>query len=379
MAATLTADVPPPFVAGDTATLSLTLFDPYDNVATGYRGTVHFSSTDPRNLVPPDYTFTAADAAKHTFPSGVTLTRVGPQSVTAIDVVNAALTATTSAITVVPGPAATLQLNGLPFPPGPIPAFLAQAAVVGAFDRYGNIATGYTGTVHFTSTDPLAMLPADYQFTGAGAGLDNGFHMFTVRFVTAGTQTLTVVDTANASLTAIKSGLVVTASGVLTISQSATTVSSAPLTLNGGVQYPPSLRLGIFDINDGRQPPGHGWSVTATLSNLQTGDGPQRPNHVIPAGDVSWDPTANGGCHVTDPDGDGLPDGLAAGVHAGPGGLFSKSPIPVTLDSSTPASLCVAPPGSGQGSFEDQPSVQLRVPASTAAGTYQGILTIVIS
>jgi streptogramin lyase len=45
---------------------------------------------------------------------------------------------------------------------------------VRALDPYGNFATGYTGTVHFTSTDPQASLPADYTFTAA----DNGVHTF---------------------------------------------------------------------------------------------------------------------------------------------------------------------------------------------------------
>ena len=35
--------------------------------------------------------------------------------------------------------------------------------------------TGYTGTVHFTSTDNTATLPANYTFTAA----DKGVHTFT--------------------------------------------------------------------------------------------------------------------------------------------------------------------------------------------------------
>ena len=36
---------------------------------------------------------------------------------------------------------------------------------VTAYDAYGNVATGYTGTVAFTSSDPQACFPADYTFT----------------------------------------------------------------------------------------------------------------------------------------------------------------------------------------------------------------------
>jgi hypothetical protein len=58
-------------------------------------------------------------------------------------------------------------------------------------DSSGNVVPGYTGTVHFTSTDAAAGLPADYTFTAA----DNGVHTFNVTFTTAGAQTLTATDT----------------------------------------------------------------------------------------------------------------------------------------------------------------------------------------
>ena len=50
--------------------------------------------------------------------------------------------------------------------------------------------TGYTATVHFTSTDAQAALPADYTFTGA----DNGQHSFSVTLKTSGSQTVTASD-----------------------------------------------------------------------------------------------------------------------------------------------------------------------------------------
>src|SRR5262249_30616881 len=55
---------------------------------------------------------------------------------------------------------------------------------------------------HFTSTDSAAILPADYTFTGSGAGKDNGTHVFSVTFRTLGTQSITVTDTRTSSLTA---------------------------------------------------------------------------------------------------------------------------------------------------------------------------------
>jgi adhesin/invasin len=65
-----------------------------------------------------------------------------------------------------------------------------------ALDAYGNVATGYTGTVHFTSTDNQALLTANYTFTAA----DVGVHTFTVTFKKTGMQTLTATDTHTGSI-----------------------------------------------------------------------------------------------------------------------------------------------------------------------------------
>src|SRR5581483_3979878 len=65
--------------------------------------------------------------------------------------------------------------------------------IVTALNTAGVKDTGYTGTVHFTSTDPAASLPLDYTFTVA----DQGVHRFTngVTLQSFGAQVLTVVDT----------------------------------------------------------------------------------------------------------------------------------------------------------------------------------------
>jgi uncharacterized repeat protein (TIGR01451 family) len=62
---------------------------------------------------------------------------------------------------------------------------------VTAFDSSNVVVTGYTGTVHFTSTDLAADLPTDYTFTAG----DNGVHVFSVTLKTAASQTVSVADT----------------------------------------------------------------------------------------------------------------------------------------------------------------------------------------
>jgi hypothetical protein len=74
----------------------------------------------------------------------------------------------------------------------------AVSITVTALDASNNPISGYLGTVHFTSTDGSASLPANYTFTTADAGT----HTFSgVILRTAGSETVTVVDTAATSAT----------------------------------------------------------------------------------------------------------------------------------------------------------------------------------
>jgi hypothetical protein len=54
-------------VAGSPLSFTVEAIDLYGNIATSYRGTVHFRSSDSAALLPDDYTFTAADNGKHSF------------------------------------------------------------------------------------------------------------------------------------------------------------------------------------------------------------------------------------------------------------------------------------------------------------------------
>src|SRR2546428_7042368 len=62
---------------------------------------------------------------------------------------------------------------------------------VTAKDTYGNTTPGYTGTIHFTSSDSAAVLPANYTFLAS----DNGVHTFSVTLNTVGGKTLTAAAT----------------------------------------------------------------------------------------------------------------------------------------------------------------------------------------
>jgi hypothetical protein len=78
--------------------------------------------------------------------------------------------------------------------PSPTTAGTAGTFTVTAQDANGNTLTGYTGTVHFTSSDSQAVLPADYTFTAA----DQGSHTFSATLKTAGSQSIYATDTTTA-------------------------------------------------------------------------------------------------------------------------------------------------------------------------------------
>ncbi len=208
--------------AGSQFSFTLTARDQSGNPATGYTGTVHFTSSDAQAVLPANYTFIAADNGVHTFT--ITLKTAGTQSFTATDTVTASITGTQSGITVNAAAAATFVVTG--FPPSTT-AGTAQSFTVTARDAFGNTATGYTGTNHFTSTDGQATLPANYTFVAADAGT----HTFTATFKTAGTQSLTATDTTTASITGTQSGIAVTAAAASIFS-----VSGPPNTTAGTAQ-----------------------------------------------------------------------------------------------------------------------------------------------
>ena len=82
----------------------------------------------------------------HVFINGGILKTAGNQSITATDTITAAVTGR-AAVTVSSAAASTLLVTGFP---SPITAGVAGNFKVTLKDLYGNIATGYTGTVHFT-------------------------------------------------------------------------------------------------------------------------------------------------------------------------------------------------------------------------------------
>jgi hypothetical protein len=193
-----------PRTAGTTGSIRVTAADLYGNRVTGYRGTVRFTSTDKRASLPADYAFVAADNGTHVFAATVILKTVGTWSVTATDKVTASIKGTQAGIVVNAAALSMLVVSGMTTPRT---TGSTGSIRVTATDAYGNRIHGYLGTVHFTSTDPAASLPANYTFTAADAGT----HVFVANVIlnTAGTWSVTATDTVTVSIKGSQTAIVV--------------------------------------------------------------------------------------------------------------------------------------------------------------------------
>jgi plastocyanin len=190
--AALLVSAPSNVSAGSPFDVTVTAVDANGNTVTGYTGTVAFSSTDPFPAVlPANYTFTANDQGTHTFSGGVTLFTAGAQTLTVQDTTNTSLTGSAT-VSVGAGALARLTLSA----PAAATAGSAFNVTVTAVDSNGNVVTGYTGTVTFTSLEANPQ-PTDYTFTAS----DNGSHVFAATLFTAGAETLLARDAVNEALT----------------------------------------------------------------------------------------------------------------------------------------------------------------------------------
>jgi len=156
----------------------------------------------------------------------------------------------------VTAPVAThLSVTGLS---NPTTAGSSQTFAVTALDASNHPVPGFTGTVHFTSTDAAASLPADYTFGVA----DGGTHTFTATLKTAGAQSLSATHTVTSSI----------------VGTQLVTVSPAPASRFRVAGYPSPATPGVS----------HGFSVTALDGYDNTATGYLGAIHL-----TSSDPAAN--------------------------------------------------------------------------------------
>ncbi|HEX5745976.1 MAG TPA: lamin tail domain-containing protein [Archangium sp.] len=183
--------------AGGPLALTVTAVDVHDNVVKDYTREVTFSVDADRASGPASYLFALADEGSRRF--DFTLEKAVSTKITVTDTAGLSASHTVS---VSHAPASELVLVA---PSTPVDAGVAFTVDVTLKDAYGNVATGYTGTLGFTSSDPKLVPPASGALTSA----DAGHKVFSVTLKTAGEQSLTVKDLARTFLTATAPSLVV--------------------------------------------------------------------------------------------------------------------------------------------------------------------------
>jgi uncharacterized repeat protein (TIGR01451 family) len=206
----------PATATGNTAfSFTVTALDPFNNAATSYTGTVHFTSSDGAATLPANSTLTNGVG---TF--SATLRTAGSQTITATDTVTASITGTSNAIAVNVLPATHFTVSA----PATASAGTAFSFTVTALDVNNITVLNYAGTVHFTSSDGAAILPANSTLT-------NGIGTFSVTLKTAGNQTITATDTVAASING--------SSGTIVVSAAAAShfIVSAPATAIAGSAF----------------------------------------------------------------------------------------------------------------------------------------------
>ena len=204
-------------------------------LASNYAGTVHFSSSDAQATLPADSKLVGG-----TGNFSVTLRTIGSQTITATDTVTASLQGSTSAISVVSNAATHLSVSG----PANAQTRVTFNFTVSALDAANNVSGAYSGTVHFTSSDAQAMLPAN-------STLASGTGQFSATLETAGTETLTATDTSSASIDGSGSiSVAATAPLALNLSCNSTaagcTLAGAPPNGAVGNVYYQQLHCSIF-------------------------------------------------------------------------------------------------------------------------------------
>ena len=163
---------------------TVTAEDSAGNVNTTYSGTVTFTSSDPNFTPIPNTTLSGG-----TGHFSATLGTVGCQTITAADTVNTNLKNVSGPIEVnavgahfvISAPTSVAQNS---------PFFIT----VSYEDGTGTVIPTYSGIVHFTSNDPLAVLPGDTT-------LANGVGTLPVTLKTIGTETIVATDTLVSTVT----------------------------------------------------------------------------------------------------------------------------------------------------------------------------------
>jgi hypothetical protein len=212
--------------------------DVSNQVVTSYTGPVRFTSSDAQATLP-----AAASMVNGTGTFSATLKTAGGETITATDTGNPLIMGASNTISVNTAAATHFSLSGQNSALVGAP----YSVTVDALDAFANVATGYNGTIHFTSSDPQAVLPGNSTLT-------NGSGIFNVTLKTAASETITATDTVTSSITGTSSSIIVS-------NTPAPVISTSPAPPVGAVNLAYDF---TFTLASGGQAP-FTWSETGAL------------------------------------------------------------------------------------------------------------------
>ncbi|HEY6174237.1 MAG TPA: hypothetical protein VIX73_07325, partial [Kofleriaceae bacterium] len=174
-------------IAGESMVLTVTVLDIFGNVATSYTGQMRLVAADA--ILPPVGSFVAGVRSV-----SLAFTKVGSHTAQVQDVAVTITPADTSSVAI--SPAAPFRV-GVSQVNQSTTAGTAESFTTTVFDFFDNVATNYTGTLHFVSNDQQAAVPGDFTFAAGDAGT----HDFSATLKTSGTDTVAISDTVAGSVT----------------------------------------------------------------------------------------------------------------------------------------------------------------------------------
>lgn len=284
--------------SGQSVSMKVTAVDAEGNTAPSYLGNIKLSNTLTSGTTAKDvptypggttsapaasYTFVPNDKGTKTFP--VTLEGCGINTVLApcTDTIKAAdqaanstITGSATAINVVTGPIAHLGIAPATTPStsSPITANGATTFNVTATNNYGAPITNFGDTLHFSTSDAMATLPADAAYSNNSSNVDP----VSLTFHTSGPQTVTVADqTTNLAgkptLTATYSASVSPVASAAALNVSTDDVAVNGQTINVTVS---AVDVAGYPVSSNSATSGYGKAVT--LSDVLMQGGTTIPN-----------------------------------------------------------------------------------------------------
>jgi len=268
--------------SGTSFSFTVSALDASNNLVTTYSGTVHFTSTDSQAGLPANSTLTNGTGSF----SATLKTAVGGQTITATDTATPSITGTSSSVNVSAAAATHFSVTA----PATATSGTAFNFTVTPLDASNNVATSYSGTVHFTSTDGQAVLPAN-------STLANGTGTFSATLKTLGGQTITATDTATATISGTSNAIDAGAPGPLTITSGSPPSGTAGTRYDGHCNQIPPCNVIIegFVLEATGGVPPYSWSwVAAQGSSLPPGLGIDRSCINVPGHGICGIPSSAG-------------------------------------------------------------------------------------